>query len=271
MGAFTPLRAQEKRKFTVYGSIVYRDLSTSGSEDPYVTPEVAERYGIQPLSLVFEQRLLDVDKSHPHNSKVDVGKIDKVAMETLTTPHKLVSLDMESWNRFDTVGTPGLYLQVIREFRKLNSKSKLGLYAVVPQVTYGWKDEVPAKYGPLNAAYKSVAAAVDYFSPSLYNWERSMSDANWERAAKYSIQAAHGYDASKPVFPYVTPEVTRQGTTTFLTYGQMLFRLQTLKQLGADGCIIWTGTTQGRKAGGTFDPKNGWAKAVVDFQKHLIE
>ncbi len=270
IGLCAPVWGEEKSAFSIYGLIVYRDLSTPATTALYVTPAVAQRYGIQPINLVYEPRLLDVDKAVPHNTKFDAEKIDAVAKGALDAPHELVALDMENWDRFDTARTPELYLRVLEEFRKVNSHSKVGLYGVVPQVTYGWRKDMPSKYDPLNASYKMVAAAVDYFSPSLYNWERALADGDWERAAEYAIHAARAFDVSKPVIPYVTPEVTRKGKTpqtTFLTYEQMLFRLRTLKRLGADGCIVWTGTANGRKAGGTFDPKSGWAKAIVDFQK----
>lgn len=256
--------AAHKDHFTIYGFIVYRDVSSPLSVSSGALLSL-EKYGIHPVDLVYEERLLDVDKASPRDAQINLSKIDAVAKNALKTPGQLVALDMEDWNRFDKIRTPGLYLQVLQEFERVNPKSKVGLYGIVPQVTYGWSDDVPEKYDPLNASYKQVAATVGYFSPSLYNWERGLTDENWERAAKYAIDAAHAYDASKPVIPYVTPEVTRAGQTSFLSYDQMLFRLRTLKRLGADGCIIWTGTASGRKAGGTFNPSEGWAKAVVDF------
>jgi len=258
--------APQKGHFTIYGFIVYRDVTSPASASSGVLASV-QRYGIQPVDLVYEQRLLDVDKASPRDAKINPDKIDTVAKDALKNPGELVALDIEDWNRFDTAHSPALYLQVLKEFQRANPKSKVGLYGIVPQVTYGWSDDVPVKYDKLNASYKQVAEAVSYFSPSLYNWERALTDESWERAAKYAIDAAHAYDASKPVIPYITPEVTRNGNTSFLSYDQMLFRLQTLKRLGVDGCIIWTGTASGRKAGGTFDPSQGWAKAVVDFRK----
>jgi hypothetical protein len=265
-GACLLATAQSKGTFVIYGSIVYRDLSSPGSSS-YVTPGVARRYGIEAIDLVYEQRLLDVNKASPHDAKFDAAKIDQVAEEALKEPQELVALDMEDWDRFDKARTPDLYLQVLQEFRRVNRQSKVGLYGIVPQVTYGWQDNVPAKYDSLNESYREVAGAVDYFSPSLYNWKRATDDADWEYAAEYAIQAAHKFDPYKPVIPYITPEVRRDNTTTFLTYDQMLFRLRALKRLGASGCIIWTGTSNGRRAGGSFDPQAGWTRAVIDFQK----
>ncbi|MDE1160895.1 MAG: hypothetical protein PW792_02990 [Acidobacteriaceae bacterium] len=259
--------AQSKHPFTVYGFIVYPMAGDTPAASAHIDPFAAAKYGIQPINLVYEGRLLDVEKSHPNDAAINVSKIDSVAESTKTKPGELVSLDMESWKRFDTPRTPALYVQVLKEFHKVNPKAKVGLYATVPQVTYGWTPDLATKYDHLNDDYRQVAALVDYFSPSLYNWDHALEDKDWERAAAFAIHAARAYDPNKPVLPYVTPEVSRKGTTTFLTYEQMAFRMQTLKRLGADGCIVWTGTAHGRKDGGIFDPQSGWAKALIEAEQ----
>jgi hypothetical protein len=47
----------------------------------------------------------------------------------------------------------------------------------------------------------------------------------------------------------------------------MLTRLQTLYDLGADGCIVWASSGD-RTLDGTmpvFDRNSGWGKALADF------
>jgi hypothetical protein len=57
------------------------------------------------------------------------------------------------------------------------------------------------------------------------------------------------------------------GVTRWLTYDEMMERLQALKTLGADGCIIWGGKAEHDASGvhPTLDPRHGWLEAVDVF------
>lgn len=142
----------------------------------------------------------------------------------------------------------------------------MGLYATVPQNTYGYDDKI-SRYDKVNKAYSQVAAAVDYFSPSLYNYKTTDS-LLWKKSAVYSIGACKKYNyPAKKILPYLTPEISINKTTSLLTYSEMMFRLQTLYDLGADGCLIWTSSgTRDNKGNKIYiDENEGWLKAVKDF------
>jgi len=268
---FNASAQQAKHPFNVYGFIVYGGYMQNGSPVNASYKELQAyqaRFGIRKYDLIYERKMLDFPAGDKANGIVNIHKTDSLAARALQEPDILVSLDLEEWKRFDTLRTPKRILEAVQIFRKTNKQSKIGLYATVPQNTYGYDDKI-SRYDKWNKAYASVAAAVDYFSPSLYNYKNT--DGNdWKKAAAYSIDACRKYGyLSKKIIPYITPEVTskEKGLTTLLTYDEMMFRLQTLYELGANGCLIWTSSST-RDANGKklyIDENEGWFKAVKDF------
>jgi hypothetical protein len=268
---FNASAQQAKHPFNVYGFIVYGGYMQNGSPVNAGYKELQAyqaRFGIMKYDLIYERKMLDFPNGDKANGVVNVHKTDSLAAHALQEPDILVSLDLEEWRRFDTLRTSKRILEAIQIFRKTNSRSKIGLYATVPQNTYGYDDKI-SRYDKWNKAYAGVAAVVDYFSPSLYNYKNT--DGNdWRKAAAYSIDACRQYGyPNKKIIPYITPEISNKekGGTAMLTYDEMLFRLQTLYELGADGCLIWTSSgtrdTNGKKP--YINENEGWFKAVKDF------
>jgi hypothetical protein len=258
-----------KKPFNVYGFIVYAGYSQDGKNvstsyqqlQQYLLP-----YGIKKLNLFYEGKMLDYPNGDKSNGVPSIKRIDSLGYIAKNDPDIPVSLDLEGWSRFDTIKTPGRMIAVIDEFKNANRSSKVGLYATVPQNTYGY-DSTIHKYDKFNKAYSSVAASVDYFSPSLYNYKDSDTIA-WNKAADYNINACKLYQfPDKQILPYITPEVKRNGVTTLLSYDEMMSHLNTLYKLGADGCLIWTSSST-RDVNGNkiyIDVNTGWIKAVKDF------
>lgn len=256
--------------FEIYGFIPY---SSRIENDKIINGKPSDLWfrnlGIRPIKLVYEDKLLDVsaDASRKQDSPINIEKIMRVAKESDRSGVVMVSLDLESWNRFSSE-TPARFLKVLQVFRSVNPHAKVGLYSTVPQNTYVWHEEKHLPYDKQNEKYSAVADAVDYYSPSLYNY--SLDDfESWKQGAKYNVEAARKYSNSKKIFPYVTPEVNYGGEIKWLSYEEMLGRLKVLKELGVDGCIIWT-SSRSREASGkrpALDPQNGWLKAVIDFNK----
>jgi hypothetical protein len=254
--------------FDIYGYIPYQSRIDDGNVlQGRPSREWFSGMGIKPIEVVYDNRLLDFPQGGSRTqATVNNEKIHQVAKANKENDSHLVSLDLESWDRADP-RTPSRMLQTIEMYRKAHPGAVVGLYATVPQNTYGWKSERRSSYDKLNNNYADVAIAVDYFSPSLYNYSFGDFEA-WKEAASYNIQAAHKYSSSKKVLPYITPEVRKGGGgTRWLSYDEMMQRLVTLKALGADGCIIWASSRTRDSAGAppTLDPGVGWLKAVVDF------
>ncbi|MDP4292039.1 MAG: hypothetical protein Q8908_13230 [Bacteroidota bacterium] len=260
---------QGRKPFNVYAFIAYGGYTQNGQNvnaSHQQLQQYLHSFGIHKLNLIYETRLLDYPNGDKKNGIPNIHHIDSLGILAKNEPDIPVSLDLEEWNRFDTVKTPARFIAVINEFRKVNSISQVGLYATVPQNTYAYSEAIH-KNDKLNKAYSVVAAAVDYFSPSLYNYNGSDTSA-WTKNAVYNLNACKQYQfPAKKILPYITPEVTQNGVTTLLSYDEMWNRLQILYNLGADGCLIWT-SSKTRDVNGNkvyVDVNSGWAKAVKDF------
>jgi len=259
-----------KKPFNIYGFIVYSGYVQNGANVNASYAQIQQyllAFGIKKLNLLYENKLLDYPNGDMANGIPNTHRIDSLANQALADPSTLVSFDLEGWNRFDTTVTPARMITVIKDFKKTNTVSPVGLYATVPQNTYGYSATTKSTYDKYNKGYASVAAQVDYFSPSLYNYN-GVDSVAWKNAAAYNVQACNLYGfTSKKITPYITPEVTVNGVTTVLSYNDMLLRLQALYNLGADGCFVWTSSST-RDANGNkiyVDVTTGWAKAIVDF------
>lgn len=244
--------------------------SASPSTRSLTATDDLEQFGINKITVIYENELLDpLDESSPQKNGINESKIKSTAIKYISAGKTIFSLDIESWNRFEPA-TPSLYLKVLKIFKQANPDALVGLYATVPQNTYIWAEEKRSFYDNLNNKYADVAKAVDYFSPSLYNY--SGDDLlSWKENAAYNIAAAKKYDIRKKIIPYITPEVHLHGSTRLLSYDEMKARLEALRTLGADGCIIW-GSSRFRTDTGsrpTLDPESGWLKAVIDFSHGL--
>ncbi|RKR80125.1 hypothetical protein BDD43_0220 [Mucilaginibacter gracilis] len=267
-GGFAQKSKSAKHRFTVYGFIVYAGYSQNGSNVKASYKQLQQyllQYGVNTMDLIYEQKVLDYPTGDKKNGIPNIARIDSLSQQALGFKDVLVSLDLEGWNRWDTVKTTARMIETINYFKKVNSKSKVGLYATVPQNTYAYSENIN-RYDKINKGYAGVAAAVDYFSPSLYNYDADT--VNWNKTALYNINACKKYNyPDKPILPYITPEVDNKGVKSMLTYDEMMSHLQTLYKLGANGCLLWTSSGM-RYANGQkvyVDVNSGWMKAVKDF------
>jgi hypothetical protein len=262
--------ASQAVAFDIYGFIPYGSRVDGGQViSGRASKDWFSALGIRPIDVVYERRVLDYPDGEKSRklATINADKIRDLANSADRKRNVPVSLDLEGWDR-SAPGTPGLLLQTLKEFRATNPDAMVGFYATVPQNTYGWREDKQKSYDDLNSKYAVLAEAVDYFSPSLYNYSKG-DFAAWEKSARYNISAARKYSSTKKVLPYITPEVSENGATRWLSYDEMMSRLEALKSLGADGCIVWT-SSQTRDASGNapvLDPSTGWLKAVSDFGK----
>jgi hypothetical protein len=242
--------------------------------------------GISPLNLIYSSNLVTCPlTSCTDEYVVDSTKIATAAASADSTGSTPVSLDLEVWDtkRFYPTAATGNGQSIVQnltealtQFKADNPGASVGLYAEVPQNTFGYSSTTTATYDALNPQYASVAALVDYYSPSLYNYSydgTATGDATWNNAAVYAVDQSHAFDTlngtSKRVLPYITPVWTdSSGVSEFLTYDQMMYRLKALRAAGADGCILWISSSQIDPSTGSLlviDTTSGWFKAVLDF------
>ncbi len=246
--------------FTVYAYIPWK-MKTNESD--YMLS-----YGIQPVTVIYENKYFT-------NGKIDLKKIKKIALETALQPNVPVSFDMEFGHRFKPKTVLPYVHAILKSYRGYNSKTLIGIYATIPQNTYGLKP-MGFVYGRLNHQYDSLIDDVDFISPSLYNYSRYDVNA-WLENTRFIIELAKKYSPSKPIIPYISP-IFRLGPSNKAINGnlvvelseeEMNLRLQALYNLGAAGCIIWA-SSQDRTQDGQipqFHPDKGWGKAVVKFIK----
>jgi hypothetical protein len=258
-----------KKQFNVYGWIVYGGYVQNGVNVSATYQKIQQYllpFGFNKFNLIYEANLLDYPNGDTANGVPDIKRVDSLANIALADPTTLVSFDLEGWNRYDTVKTTARLIAIIQDFKTIDNVSPLGLYSSVPLNTYGYTANIHS-YDIYNKGFASVAGAVNYFSPSLYNYN-GVDSVAWKNAAAYNVQACNLYGLTSPkIIPYITPEVTVSGVTTELSYNDMMLRLQYLYSLGANGCIVWTSSST-RDANGKViyvDVTTGWAKAVVDF------
>lgn len=243
--------------------------------------------GISPLNLIYSGNLVTCPLATCTDEyEVDATKIASEAASADSTGSTRVSLDLEVWDtdRFKPTVATGNGKTIVQNlseavstFKADNPGAVVGLYAEVPQNTFTWSATSAQTYDSLNPQYAAVAALVDYYSPSLYNYGydgTANGDATWNSAAVFAVDQSRAFDTlngtSKKVLPYITPVWTdSSGTAHILTYDQMMYRLNALKAAGADGCILWISSGQIDPATGVLlviDTTAGWFKAVVDFK-----
>lgn len=247
---------------------VYAFLPLNGSD--LSQSDVLSHYGILPIDVIYENRYMT-------NQQIDSDKIKKIALAAVAMPSIPISFDMEFGNRFKPETVIPKIITILRYFRHYNIKSQVGIYATIPQNTYGIKP-VDGMYKQLNDQYNLLINWVDYISPSLYNYEKNNFNA-WLVNARFIMGIAKKYPLKKPIIPYISP-IIRLGPSLEARHGhvvielsetQMMERLEALYQLGASGCIIWTSSQDRDQMGQKlkFNPRQGWGKAVVTFiQSH---
>ncbi len=284
-GHTTTIAVTCAKPFSIYEFLKlkqYQDASGTHS----ITDAWFESERIAPLNLIYSSKLVTCPLSSCTDEyDVDSTKIAIAAEAADSTGKTPVSLDLEVWDTkrfYPSVATGNGQTivenlsEALQLFKADNPGAVVGLYGEVPQNTFGWSSSTEATYSALNPQYASVAALVDYYSPSLYNYNydgTATGDANWSSAASFAVSQSRAFDTlngtSKKVLPYITPVWTDSaGTEHLLTYDQMTFRLDALRAAGADGCILWISSSQVDPSTGALlviDTTSGWFKAVLDF------
>jgi hypothetical protein len=274
VGEFLPFRSYRDGSGVVHTSRAYVDEAWF------------ESLGLLPVNVVYSSRFLD---GTGLDAALNAENLRKIALQA--SPAYPVSLDAEEWDekRF-TPGAPTSngksivqnLVDVVRTFKNANPAADVGLYSELPQNTYGFTDTTEAVHDRLNPQYAEVAALVDYYSPSLYNYRYDgtpAGDQRWVRAAAYAVHACRLLDSlnhtNKPILPYITPAWTDAAKNTrYLSYEQMVWRLQMLMRLGANGCILWLSSSAKEPSGDgslVLDPNQGWLKAAVDTARYSMK
>lgn len=255
--------------FEIYAFVPYKvEGGHYGKASIKESREFFERIGIKHIKVVYENELFEKKPKSNHIALASSKMTEAVAEDADSSGKIPVSLDVESWNRFDKT-TPEKYLDLLNNFNKKNQGAFVGLYSTVPQNIYKWDEKNIKRYEELNARYSVLVPHIDYLSPSFYNYN-GHKYSEWLPSVKYNLQTALDMGKGKPVIPFITPEVRMyKRYYEWLSYDEMWKRLDFLKQSGASGVIIWTSSNAKDKNGDrpTLNMNEGWVRALVDFQQ----
>jgi hypothetical protein len=117
-------------------------------------------------------------------------------------------------------------------------------------------EEPGAEYA---AETKELVAAVDAFFPSLYTFGNKTPE-QWKEKLQALMSKAHQIAPGKPVYPYLWAQY-HEGPAKALEYldgDLMKFELETARDCGADGVVMWSSSR--------FPWKDGpWCKELLKF------
>lgn len=232
--------------FKLYGFIPWKlEQNEQIIADQEKIKAILSNEGILTIDVIYHKRML----SHGY---VDRDKIKKIAQDS--QPHIPISFDYE-------IGTPSKpetvlpsLISILDLYHAYGGKAPVGVYSLFPLNTYGGKnlnDEQKNKLIELNKQYEIIADKIDFISPVFYFYDNEDLDA-WKKSVDFnlaqSLSLAKKYNLK--IYPYITNSFRvsdidpKTGTwvTKALSKKQMFNVLNYLKEKGADGAIIWTGS-----------------------------
>lgn len=253
--------------FKVYGFIPWNSYTIEDKTYKLDNNLNLKRFGIEPIRVIYSKYFLT-------NDQPDLEKIKKISQSTNDdkTP---ISFDIEIGNRFKPQTNLPVILKTLSIYRQFGGKAPVGIYAVLPQNTYGGNRLNSLKvimYKNLNQQYKDIADLVDFISPSLYNYDGNDLEA-WKKSALFSMQESKKYAKGKPIIPYVTGTFAIDLRNPYplrsdLTESDMQQRLSYLKSLGASAVIVWQSSSEKTVTGDPYSLNfnKGWGKALINIQ-----
>lgn len=257
--------------FDIYGFIPWKThITTNGSvvSNFSLTKQYITQQGLKPIKVVYHKYFLTNDQPDPE-------KIRKIAEDSKLSPHIPISFDIEIGNRFAPKTVLPIVEETLRLYHHYGGAAPVGVYALLPQNTYGGKldNRKTVLYTDLNKKYESIAKQVDFLSPVFYNYNQKNIDL-WKKSVDFNMAESKKY-AKKynlKIIPYITSTYAERKEKYYveqMTGKEMQQRLSYLKNMGADGVIIWE-SSQGfeRSSNGkpAIDFSKGWAKVVKDFK-----
>lgn len=261
--------------FDVYGFIPWSlksDNTLISNQSDVKT--ILNQNGIKQIDVVYHNRMLT-------NGEVDSDKIQKIALESQKNPTVPISFDLEIGNKHKPETILPKLTEVIDLYHAYGGKAPIGVYATLPQNTFGGAkltDKRKAELIELNKQYEIVAKKVNFLSPVLYFYDGDNFDA-WKQSVNFSISESKKF-ASKydlKIYPYITNSfrigskdpITNGWTINLLESKQMYDALDYLKQQRVDGVILWASsqvvTIQGRQP--TIEFNQPWFMGLTKFMR----
>ncbi|MDQ8954037.1 hypothetical protein RFH42_13875 [Acinetobacter rudis] len=229
-------------------------------------------FGLKKIDVIYHNRMLT-------NGVVDPDKIKKIVDDSNKNPEIPISFDIELGDRFVPSTVIPTINQVIDLYKEYGGKAKIGIYATLPQQTYGGKnldDETEKKYIQLNKQYESLAEKIDFISPSFYFYDDE--DINlWKKSVDFNMKQSRvlAKKYNLKIYPYITnafikskvDPITKGWLIKPLSDQQMFDTLEYIKSQGADGVILWNSSNvleqDGKKP--VIDLNSSWFYGIRKF------
>lgn len=231
-------------------------------------------WGLQRIDVIYHNRMLT-------NGHVDSNKIKKIAINSQNHPEIPISFDLEIGNRNKPETVLPTLLKIINLYHTYDGKAPIGVYATLPQNTFGGSKLTTKRKQQLiklNKQYEIIANKIDFISPVLYfydgedlnSWKKSV-DFNLDQskilAAKYNLK----------IYPYITNSfrMSQKNKKTggwmieLLNQKQMYHVLTYLDQKGANGAIIWASSQVIDRSGSRLliTTNSPWVQGIKNFIK----
>ncbi|WP_159715355.1 hypothetical protein [Geminicoccus flavidas] len=243
-----------------------------------------EQCGLKPMPIVYPGALF---KGGKQGQTPDYAQLRRKGAPTVRdaaakTADKFVVLDVEgSWDLLPTDSAAVMtskaadYYDLLhflkQELKALKSSARVGYFRVAPPPFY----ESPAsgKKTPYElgvAALKRVGNESDALFPQLYGYT---TPANFRAYTNGTMKAARANWPKKPVYPFLWMQRRAAWDVAggryvheLLPKGAFALQLQTVKDSGADGVVIW-GTLGNDKARLDWNGKADWWLETKAFLK----
>jgi Hyaluronidase len=252
--------------FTVYDQLLYLNK-------PDLRP-----YGLKNSPIFYESDLFPLGQySQPNEAAVRAAA--RRLVESGHPTDEPVVLDVERWEwdthyTTDAVATDSMnkLIQIIRWFRNAAPPyTKVGYYAAGPNRQY-WPAQDPVASSPAFVKWQGsndflapLIAEMGALYPSLYTFYNDR--AGWVKYAKANIAEAKRIGGGKPIYPYIWPRYHEGGDMgqIYIDYEFWKLQLQTVKDAGATGVIIWGGYMPLQGAREEWTGSWPWWQATRDF------
>lgn len=229
------------------------------------------KWGVEPLPILYQSRFFD--GSGPGHGDGDYTPAVKSKVEAeAKRASGLTVLDIEGWwqgngSALDPKAIRN-YIDVATWWRNAGGP-KMGFYSAPPVIRNYWAvlkggSDLKA-WQDANSQLRDVAKLVDATFPSCYCFYEDR--AGWVKYASAQVSEAKRVAPDLPCYPYLWPEYhssnkERKGDPIEADYWELM--LETMKDAGADGAVIWT--ISGVKSI-DFEDIPPWWGATVEFAK----
>ena len=228
--------------FTVYDGLLF-------VKKPDLT-----QYGLKKNQTFYESDLFPLDQySQPNEAAVRAAA--RRLVDSGYPFDEPVQLNVEFWEwdthwATDAVAADAMnkLIQIIRWFKnEAPQYTKVGYYAAGPNRQY-WPAQNPAASSPASVKWQGsndflapLIAEKGALYPSLYTFYKDRD--GWVKYAKANIAEAKRIGGGRPIYPFIWPRYHEGGDVgqIYIDYDFWKLQLQTVKEAGADGVIIWGG------------------------------